>query len=376
MKSNKLKELLINSKTISFTIIIIVGVLAWVGNQQMKSYEDSILSIYAEQQDAYVQLVLDQINVLDDRSDEEIVTKILGSLDASSRKYWTLTKNKPLLFVKDVTETNRYKGLTSNTFFSGDSANDFLQNLAVNNVSHKIIQMGDDRYVASGVIFEYNGAQYKICLLTNDTVILDNNVFLSSKIGLYVFGAILLGMLLLVAMIFANVVDLRDRRIRKLEKHITSLNKVLEEQTETIREMDSYHTRWSIFRLPMLEMFVDKLAERKTAPLTFVELEFASKEERKHFLNQAQILLDEKVIRFENSSDQEIVLLFLQYEECEAIKGIEAVSAQAGECKVLQSETYTGEGEALITVYERFTKKLAERMEQDDDEHNISGIQI
>ena len=176
-------------------------------------------------------------------------------------------------------------------------------------------------------------------------------------------------MLLLVAMIFANVVDLRDRRIRKLEKHITSLNKVLEEQTETIREMDSYHTRWSIFRLPMLEMFVDKLAERKT-------LEFASKEERKHFLNQAQILLDEKVIRFENSSDQEIVLLFLQYEECEAIKGIEAVSAQAGECKVLQSETYTGEGEALITVYERFTKKLAERMEQDDDEHNISGIQI
>lgn len=183
MKSNKLKELLINSKTISFTIIIIVGVLAWVGNQQMKSYEDSILSIYAEQQDAYVQLVLDQINVLDDRSDEEIVTKILGSLDASSRKYWTLTKNKALLFVKDVTETNRYKGLTSNTFFSGDSANDFLQNLAVNKVSHKIIQMGDDRYVASGVIFGYNGARYTICLLTNDTVILDNNSFMASKIG-------------------------------------------------------------------------------------------------------------------------------------------------------------------------------------------------
>ena len=321
-------------------------------------------------------LYVDEINLLEDRSDEEIVQNILGSLDTSGRKYWTLTKDQALLFVKDITETNRYKGLTTETFFTSDSAAHFLKKLAVNRVVHQMITLDGDRYVASGVIFEYNGAQYKICLLTNDTVILDNNVFLSSKIGLYVFGAILLGMLLLVAMIFANVVDLRDRRIRKLEKHITSLNKVLEEQTETIREMDSYHTRWSIFRLPMLEMFVDKLAERKTAPLTFVELEFASKEERKHFLNQAQILLDEKVIRFENSSDQEIVLLFLQYEECEAIKGIEAVSAQAGECKVLQSETYTGEGEALITVYERFTKKLAERMEQDDDEHNISGIQI
>ena len=106
MKSNKLKELLINSKTISFTIIIIVGVLAWVGNQQMKSYEDSILSIYAEQQDAYVQLVLDQINVLDDRSDEEIVTKILGSLDASSRKYWTLTEPLRFLMPTILTEVN------------------------------------------------------------------------------------------------------------------------------------------------------------------------------------------------------------------------------------------------------------------------------
>ena len=191
--------------------------------------------------------MLDQINLLEDRSDEEIVQNILGSLDTSGRKYWTLTKDQALLFVKDITETNRYKGLTTETFFTSDSAAHFLKKLAVNRVVHQMITLDGDRYVASGVIFEYNGAQYKICLLTNDTVILDNNVFLSSKIGLYVFGAILLGMLLLVAMIFANVVDLRDRRIRKLEKHITSLNKVLEEQTETIREMDSYHTRWSIF---------------------------------------------------------------------------------------------------------------------------------
>ena len=376
MRKTKFWKWITNIKVISVLIVVAATGMGVLGVHQAQEYERSTLAIYAEQQDAYVQLVLDQINLLEDRSDEEIVQNILGSLDTSGRKYWTLTKDQALLFVKDITETNRYKGLTTETFFTSDSAAHFLKKLAVNRVVHQMITLDGDRYVASGVIFEYNGAQYKICLLTNDTVILDNNVFLSSKIGLYVFGAILLGMLLLVAMIFANVVDLRDRRIRKLEKHITSLNKVLEEQTETIREMDSYHTRWSIFRLPMLEMFVDKLAERKTAPLTFVELEFASKEERKHFLNQAQILLDEKVIRFENSSDQEIVLLFLQYEECEAIKGIEAVSAQAGECKVLQSETYTGEGEALITVYELFTKKLAERMEQDDDEHNISGIQI
>ena len=57
---------------------------------------------------------------------------------------------------------------------------------------HESIRMDGVRYVASGVKFEYNSAEYKICLLTNDTVILDNNIFLSSKIGLYVFGVLLL----------------------------------------------------------------------------------------------------------------------------------------------------------------------------------------
>ena len=122
MKSNKLKELLINSKTISFTIIIIVGVLAWVGNQQMKSYEDSILSIYAEQQDAYVQLVLDQINLKDNRNDEQIIKEILETMDASSNHYWTFSKDQSMLFVKDITETNKYKGVTASTYYMSDSA--------------------------------------------------------------------------------------------------------------------------------------------------------------------------------------------------------------------------------------------------------------
>lgn len=158
------------------------------------------------------------------------MTKILGSLDASSRKYWTLTKNKALLFVKDVTETNRYKGLTSNTFFSGDSANDFLQNLAVNKVSHKIIQMGDDRYVASGVIFGYNGARYTICLLTNDTVILDNNSFMASKIGLSVFVNGILIVLLLSTMVFSILSDIRKNKLAKMKAHTEELNRIVERQ--------------------------------------------------------------------------------------------------------------------------------------------------
>lgn len=198
MRKTKFWKWITNIKVISVLIVVAATGMGVLGVHQAQEYERSTLAIYAEQQDAYVQLVLDQINLLEDRSDERSfrISSLSGYV---RRKYWTLTKDQALLFVKDITETNRYKGLTTETFFTSDSAAHFLKKLAVNRVVHQMITLDGDRYVASGVIFEYNGAQYKICLLTNDTVILDNNVFLSSKIGLYVFGAILLGMLLLVA---------------------------------------------------------------------------------------------------------------------------------------------------------------------------------
>ena len=351
MKSNKLKELLINSKTISFTIIIIVGVLAWVGNQQMKSYEDSILSIYAEQQDAYVQLVLDQINVLDDRSDEEIVTKILGSLDASSRKYWTLTKNKALLFVKDVTETNRYKGLK------------FLQSLAVNKVSHKIIQMGDDRYVASGVIFGYNGARYTICLLTNDTVILDNNSFMASKIGLSVFINGILIILLLSTMVFSILSDIRKNKLAKMKAHTEELNRIVERQTETIKAMDYYHTRWNVYHIRLMDVFVQKLGQRKVTPITLVRLSFASEAAKKEFLERAQVLLDEKIIRFD-AEDLGVVLIFIQYRMEEAVQALHRLPGSEEMFNVEETMAKEDEELSLQAVYVQFQKALRERKEK------------
>ena len=332
MKSNKLKELLINSKTISFTIIIIVGVLAWVGNQQMKSYEDSILSIYAEQQDAYVQLVLDQINVLDDRSDEEIVTKILGSLDASSRKYWTLTKNKALLFVKDVTETNRYKGLTSNTFFSG-------------------------------VIFGYNGARYTICLLTNDTVILDNNSFMASKIGLSVFVNGILIVLLLSTMVFSILSDIRKNKLAKMKAHTEELNRIVERQTETIKAMDHYHTRWNVYHIRLMDVFVQKLGQRKVTPITLVRLSFASEAAKKQFLERAQVLLDEKIIRFD-AEDLGVVLIFIQYRMEEAVQALRRLPGSEEMFNVEETMAKEDEELSLQAVYVQFQKALRERKEK------------
>ena len=157
-------------------ILVLVAILTVVGQVEIANYEKSVVSLYAMQQDDYVQLVLDQINLQKNRADEEIISDILGTLDSSSRKYWTLTKDQALLFVKNVMETNRYKGFTTGSYFASDSAQVFLQRLNENHVIHENIEMDGENYVASGVIFNYQGSKYKICLLTNESVIINQNV--------------------------------------------------------------------------------------------------------------------------------------------------------------------------------------------------------
>lgn len=373
MKEKRFWKKITNIKVISVLIILAAVIMAVIGWHEAKDYEKSVLAIYAEQQDAYVQLVLDQINVLDDRSDEEIVKKILGSLDTSGRKYWTLTKDQALLFVKDVMETNRYKGLTTETFFTSDSAAKFLQDLEINRVIHETIQMDGVRYVASGVIFEYNGAEYKICLLTNDTVILDNNIFLSSKIGLYVFGVLLLGLLLVVSMIFANVLDLREKRMKAMKEHITRLNKVLTEQTEMIREMNWYHTRWSVFKPSAMEMFVQKIVQRQIVPVVFVSLAFDSEEQRDYFLQKAQILLDEKVVRFEREYGDGLVLLFLRYQAQEVEKALELMKSQGASFRT-EKQMECREAFTLQETYESFMTQILQEGEKAHGTDHVSGI--
>lgn len=373
MKEKRFWKIITNIKVISVLIILAAVIMAVIGWHEAKDHEKSVLAIYAEQQDAYVQLVLDQINVLDDRSDEEIVKKILGSLDTSGRKYWTLTKDQALLFVKDVMETNRYKGLTTETFFTSDSAAKFLQDLEINRVIHETIQMDGVRYVASGVIFEYNGAEYKICLLTNDTVILDNNIFLSSKIGLYVFGVLLLGLLLVVSMIFANVLDLREKRMKAMKEHITGLNKVLTEQTEMIREMNWYHTRWSVFKPSAMEMFVQKIVQRQIVPVVFVSLAFDSEEQRDYFLQKAQILLDEKVVRFEREYGDGLVLLFLRYQAQEVEKALELMKSQGASFRT-EKQMECREAFTLQETYESFMTQILQEGEKAHGTDHISGI--
>ena len=330
-KEKKFKKKRVHYKWMGAIAIVGVLILLLWGHYQINEYEASVLSIYADQQDAYVQLVLDQINVQENRSDEEIITEILGSLDTSNKKYWTLSKDQALLFVKDVMETNRYKGFTTSTYFVSESANEFLNQLVVNQVVHEIIDIEKERYVASGVVFEYNHAQYKICLLTNETVILDNNTFLSSKIGLYIFVAIALCFLLLTAMILLWQLDDREKRIVAMSHREEALNSTVQSLEEKVEAYDYYHPRLSLFHSQLFKIFIQRMEKRHILPFTIMKVKFSGREELYDFLEAAQVLLDEKVIRFAWSEDT-LMLLFVKYTKGEARKAMKPL--QAGDRKM------------------------------------------
>ena len=161
---------------------------------QFGNYEERFLELYGGEQDGYVRIILEQIKRLGDEASEEEITEVISSLDSTASRYWTLSRGDSILFVKSVTETNRYKGLNRGTYYASETASEFMDSLAVNEVAHRIIYLDDDRFVASGMIFGWRGEQYRICLLTYDRVILEDNILLETKNAIVIVLSLILAL--------------------------------------------------------------------------------------------------------------------------------------------------------------------------------------
>ena len=94
-KNKKPKNVLVITTIYVICFSVIAGVFAYT---RINKYEEGVLEVCATQQDAYVQLVLDQINLKSNRDDEQIINDILGTMNSSSNKYWTFSKNQSILF--------------------------------------------------------------------------------------------------------------------------------------------------------------------------------------------------------------------------------------------------------------------------------------
>lgn len=309
----------------AIAVVLVVGFLAWL---QLDTYEKGIVDVYAAQQDDYVQLVLDRINLIEDESDGAILNDILATADASSDKYWTLLRGDSLIFVKDVQETNRCKGFTASDYFASDSAREFIKGLSLNRVVHKTIGLNGIAYVASGVRFEYGGEEYGICLLTASDIILDNNAYLSAKINLVILFVIILAVFIVGGLVLSIIAQNRYKALAKSLEDNRKLRRQIERLTGLFTSQELYSTKYMAFGESCVDMLIDKLEHRDVWALNYIVVKCSSEEHRSRFLLDSQALCGKKYIRV--LAKDNYVLVFNVRSEESAISVVRNTAARSG----------------------------------------------
>ncbi len=317
-------------------------------NYQLQNYENGVIEVYADQQDSYVQLVLDQINLMKSRSDMEIIQDILGTLDASTNKYWTMAKNETLVFVRDVTETSRYRGVMEDNYYISDSAKIFINNLNVNYVNHQIIEIGDRDYVASGVKFIYNGEEYQICLMTNPDTILDHNAYLGAKINLTIMMGLILAIFLIVSIALGLRIERANRSQALIERENIQLRRAVEKLNNSLVMQEMYDTRTAVFHSNLLPMLMDKICEKNAVPVVLLMIKFEDRGKQEVFLEGSQITLGKKYLRFRIAQNQ-ILLVGIRCTKDEMQKAASFVIDTGG--SIIDSTEFDSNLNENLTAY-------------------------
>lgn len=280
-------------------VVIAAAACGWLSYIQINRYEKGILEVCATQQDSYVQLVLDQINLKENRDDQDIINDILKTMDASSNKYWVFSRNQSMLYVKDVMETNRYKEVSADTYYNSKASKEFMDSLQVNHIQHSIVNVDNKTYLMSGVLFKYADQNYKLCLMTEKSVLLDNNTYLGIKVEMETFVIVILMAFVLIAVIYAFIIRRSAIRLDEREADVKVLSRGLAKVNEMLADKDLHDTHNNVWKQKAIVPFVEKLMERNVHPVTFARIECETEESRRKFFERAVYILDKHVLRFE-----------------------------------------------------------------------------
>ncbi|MCR4717978.1 MAG: hypothetical protein K5656_12455 [Lachnospiraceae bacterium] len=289
----------------------VASIIAYIA---LARYEKGLLDVCSVQQDNYVQLVLDQINLEKDRSDDEIISNILSTLNSSTSRYWTFSKGESILFVKDVLETDKYKSFAADNYYKSESAKAFIESLTKGEIIHDTILVNNVEYIASGTMFEYNGNDYELCLLTNDCIFLENNRFLSAKVELIILIVFLISILIIVpiAMTQANV-----KLSEKLEE-VTENEKILANNVvllnDQLEERNIYDSRRNLFTIDLIDEFIEKLSNRENAlPILNIRFKCSTDNGEVRLLDTTNLVFGKSALRFKDVYSNEIVVLVLKH---------------------------------------------------------------
>lgn len=322
MNNRKKKSgILLKTAVLMIAICLAAGIFIGI---QLRRYEKGVLDVCAVQQDGYVQLVLDQINLKDNRSDTDMIRNILGTLDDSSSRYWTFSKGENMLFVKDVLETNKYKGLSADSYYAGRSASNFLSGLQEDTVTHALITLNGKQYVASGAAFSYKKSTYKLVLLTNCSVILDSNPYLGAKTASLTVIAALLILLILVPMILAWRYTQLEKSGNRKDETIGELSRGLAAMDKKFSQELLHKATGDVWSAALLPEFLQRLQKRGVTSAVTAVLAFDEREKRDDFIRTGTRLLERKFLLFEQPKElsghsqqekAELILLFAEAKE-------------------------------------------------------------
>ena len=355
-KSGEKKNYISVSLVLLIMTVIVAGLVV-LTYFEMHRYEEGILDVCATQQDSYVQLVIDQINLKENRTDQEIIESILSTLDSSSNRYWTFSKEQTMLYVKDALETNRYQALTADSYYTTDSANVFIANLMVNKVIHERIELEGKDYIASGALFQYGGDEYRICLLTNTTVLLDNNKFLGSKEELIILFIIVYSLIFIMPIVLTIIHNRLQKKIFETAQDLKNVNTSVEQLNELLTVSDIYDNRKNLFQLSSVKLFLDEYREvRKAFPIAFIAVRYAEKETVSRFFGKNTISLGRKDIKF---YDGRLHLALILCVKCNAVKAKEIAASIKGEHELLGIEVATTQN-MLDTKFERILHAMGD----------------
>lgn len=319
------------------------AVFAWY---QLQHYEDNLLEIYAGQQDAYTQLVLDQINLVGGRSDEGMVRDILSSIDGSNSQYWTLSKNNALVYVKDGADTARYKGLSSESYYAADTARTFVEGLQRDRVVHGVIELDGRRFIASGVVFSYNGGEYQLCLLTSEYVVVDHNAYMLARTNLSIAILLTLFLFLTGVLLMGLRGDKWLKRARKTEKENQSLRRQLSELGSAMATGSVYDAHLGAFSMEWVPAFLKKLKAQDAWPVTLVRLTFPGEEKAASFLTSLSYIFSRDVVRFYEGTD--VLLAFLKTGAVPARKALDILPEAGFRVQEVYEMTQSPEGDDAL----------------------------
>ena len=349
-KKNRKKRKYISVTLVLIFMAVVVAGLAGLTFFEMQRYEDGIIDVCATQQDSYVQLVIDQINLKENRTDQEIIENILSTLDSSSNRYWTFSKEQTMLYVKDALETNRYQSLTANSYYRSDSATDFIDNLVVNKVNHERSELDGKDYIASGALFEYGGEEYRICLLTNTTVLLDNNKFLGSKMELIIIFIVVYSLIFILPIVITILYNILQKKLFVTNQELIEVGSAVERLNEKLTTDEIYDNRKNLFSLPTVKAFLEEYKDKRAAfPISFIAFKYGEKETVSKFYGRNCVTLGKKDIKF---YDGRLHLALILCIRCNATKAKELASKIKGEYELLGIETSV----SATSLDEKFNK--------------------